>query len=342
MKTSDFDYCLPPNLIAQVPVEPRDSSRLMVLDRSRATIEHRFFRDIVDYLYTDDLLVFNDTRVIPARIKGRRETGAGLELLLLRKRGDCLWEALVKPGRVKMGEKVILLSPRSGAQSGMTAEIGEPCGGGSRLVLFPSDTLPQLIGEIPLPPYVHVPLADATRYQTVYAREDGSAAAPTAGLHFTTGLMQSLAEKGVSFAFLTLQIGLDTFRPVRVEDPKDHRIHSEFCHLGVEVVEAIARTRRRGGRIIPVGTTSVRTLEAVAALGQGEVSPYAGMVDLFILPGYKFELADAMVTNFHLPRTTLLMMVSAFAGIGFILNAYREAIDRQYRFYSLGDAMLIL
>ncbi|MBI2858804.1 MAG: tRNA preQ1(34) S-adenosylmethionine ribosyltransferase-isomerase QueA [Chloroflexi bacterium] len=341
MKTSDFDYCLPPGLIAQVPVEPRDSSRLMVLDRSRATIEHRYFRDIIDYLNTDDLLVFNDTRVIPARIKGRRETGARLELLLLRKRGECLWEALVKPGRVKMGEKVIL-SPRNGAQSRMTAEIGEPCGGGSRLVRFPSDTLPQLIGEIPLPPYVHVPLADATRYQTVYAREDGSAAAPTAGLHFTTGLMQSLAEKGVNSAFLTLHIGLDTFRPVRVEDPKVHSIHTEFCHVGGEVVEAIRRTRRRGGRIIPIGTTSVRTLEAAAAQGQGEVSAYAGMVDLFILPGYKFELTDAMVTNFHLPRTTLLMMVSAFAGTGFILNAYREAIDHQYRFYSLGDAMLIL
>lgn len=336
MRTSDFDYSLPTELIAQTPAEPRDSSRLMVLHRETERIEERRFSDIGDYLNPGDLLVFNDTRVIPARLPGARKTGGRVELLLLRKRSPDTWEALVKPGRVRDGEVVFVSGNR------LEAEIGEGCGGGVRVVRFSRPELVGLLGQVPLPPYIHQPLSDAERYQTVYARVEGSAAAPTAGLHFTAQLMQSLAEKGVRSAFVTLHIGLDTFRPVRDEDPCHHQIHSEYVEVSAETADLINRTKGEGGRIICVGTTSVRTVEGVAAANQGVMAPYGGKIDLFVLPGFRFGVTDVMVTNFHLPRTTLLMLTSAFAGREFILRAYREAIERRYRFYSFGDAMLIL
>ncbi len=348
MKTADFNYALPPGLIAQKPVEPRDASRLMVLHRSSGTIEHCQFRDIGEYLNPGDVLVFNDTRVIPARLRGCRKTGGKVELLLLKKHSDCLWEALVRPGRVKTGEVVLLASnPKLHQVFGLDAfrfeaEIGETLGGGTRMVRLSSPTVVDELGEVPLPPYIHLPLADAERYQTVYSRVNGSAAAPTAGLHFTPGLQEELKAKGVCPVFVTLHIGLDTFRPVRDKDPRQHEIHTEYAEIDEESAEAINRVNTSGRKVVCVGTTSVRTVEGVAALNGGRLTSYAGNLDIFILPGYKFQVADAMVTNFHLPRTTLLMLTSAFAGREFMLEAYRQAIDKGYRFYSFGDAMLIL
>ena len=341
MRTSDFDYTLSPELIAQTPAEPRDSARLMVLHRDSGTIEHCRFWDIGDYLRSSDLLVFNDTRVIPARLRGRRPTGGRVELLLLRKLADGSWEALVKPGRVKVGE-MVNIGPTVSGDTALEAVVQEQCGGGARIVRFSHPELVEGAGQVPLPPYIHQPLADAARYQTVYARVKGSAAAPTAGLHFTPELLQNLWAKGVRSAFVTLHIGMDTFRPVREEDPIRHEIHSEYGEVSAEAAELVNRTKAEGGRVVCVGTTSVRTVEAVAAANDGKLVPFTGSIDLFILPGFQFRVADVMITNFHLPCTTLLMLTSAFAGYEFLLRAYQEAIDQRYRFYSFGDAMLII
>ncbi|HEX9013293.1 MAG TPA: tRNA preQ1(34) S-adenosylmethionine ribosyltransferase-isomerase QueA [Anaerolineaceae bacterium] len=339
MKTSDFDYNLPPERIAQTPVEPRHASRLMVVDRQSGAIRHAVFRELGEYLRTGDVLVLNQTRVIPARLFGTKQPGGGrIELLLLRRVEDNLWETLVGGKGLHAGRAVTV-------EGRLEATIEMDLEGSRRLVRFekPIEAVLEEIGHVPLPPYIHTPLADRERYQTVYARIPGSAAAPTAGLHFTPELMDSLKNKGIGFASVTLHVGLDTFAPVTEEDPRSHQIHTEWCELGAEAAEQINATRAQGGRIIAVGTTSVRTLES-AARGAPEgcaVGPFSGPTDLFILPGYRFRAVDAMITNFHLPRSTLLMLVSAFAGRESILRAYQTAVEENYRFYSFGDAMLI-
>jgi S-adenosylmethionine:tRNA ribosyltransferase-isomerase len=310
----------------------------MVLHRSSGSVEHRRFYDITDYLVAGDVLVFNDTRVIPARLWGRRQTGGKVELLLLRHCGDGIWESLVKPGRVRVGELIELV----GLEETLKAEIGQRVEAGSRLVRFSDPELVEKAGEVPLPPYVHEPLSNVERYQTVYARVKGSAAAPTAGLHFTPDLLAELDGKGIQSAFVTLHIGLDTFRPVQEDDPREHHIHSEYGELGKESASLVNRAKAEGRRIVCVGTTSVRLVEAVAGANEGKLRSFLGRVDLFILPGFRFLTTDVMLTNFHLPRTTLLMLSFAFAGRDFLLRAYQEAIDHRYRFYSFGDAMLIL
>lgn len=356
MRISDFDYTLPPERIAQTPVEPRDSSRLLVVHRQNGAFEHRIFRDVLDYLRSGDLLVANQSRVLPARLLGMKEgTGGAVEVLLLASRADVgpdCWEALVRPGkRIHTGTRL------SFGDGLLTIEVLDRAAAGGRIVrLIPRDgTVAEAvsrIGVMPLPPYIHERLTDAERYQTVYAREPGSAAAPTAGLHFTSDLLQRAEAMGVGIAYVTLHIGLDTFRPVEKDDLTDHVMHSEQIELTPETAEQINATRQAGGRIIAVGTTSVRTLEAVAQLtaeasSDGEVNgqvvaPYQGRTRLFITPGYQFRAVDAMITNFHLPRSTLLALVSAFAGRDLIARAYVEAIAREYRFYSFGDAMLLL
>lgn len=356
LSIQDFDYYLPPELIAQTPVEPRHESRLMVLDRTTQSIEHRRFWQVIDYLHPTDLLVANDSRVIPARLYGRKwPTGGRAEVLLIAKRADNVWEALVKPGR-RLG-----VGTHIEFGSGKPRLIGEIIGrteAGGRLIRFSGPDLEaslESLGVVPLPPYVHQPLSDAERYQTVYARIKGSVAAPTAGLHFTPELIARLREKGIEFAFVTLHIGLDTFRPVQVSDVRQHRMHSEYAELGPEEAARINATKAAGGRVVAVGTTSVRVLETAAREAQGGVGvgpesssrsqivvPFKGWTDIFIYPGYRYRAVDALLTNFHLPRSTLLMLVSAFAGRDFILRAYREAVAKGYRFYSFGDAMLIL
>ena len=347
MRTSDFDYYLPPELIAQTPVEPRDASRLMVVHRATGRIEHRLFRDIGEYLRPGDLLVANQTRVIPARLRGHKTgTGGKVELLLLARRDERTWEALAGGKGLRPGQRIEL----AGAQ--MTAEIVAETESGGRLVRFdrPVEPLLDELGEVPLPPYVHRPLADRDRYQTVYARVEGSSAAPTAGLHFTPDLLVDLRSMGVEMAFLTLHIGLDTFRPVKEEEVEAHQIHTEWFELTAPAAEQINRARLEGRRVIAVGTTAVRALESAArgcgtdgeVCGLQTVAAYAGSTDLFIYPGYRFRVVEAMITNFHLPRSTLLMLVSAFAGRELILRAYEEAIRERYRFYSFGDAMLLL
>lgn len=341
MKTSDFDYHLPPELIAQVPLEPRDRSRLMVLERSRGSVEHRRFSDLVDYLKPGDVLVFNDSRVIPARLKGKKaDTGGKVELLLLRQIENAVWEVLLKPAkRVAIGTKLEIGD--SGAQ--VWAEVVGEGKGGIKLIRFPEEMRLPKLGKIPLPPYIRTPLADAERYQTVYARVPGSVAAPTAGLHFTPRLLEKLEQKGIELLFVTLHVGLDTFRPVREEDPLKHPIHKEYGIVTKEVAERLTQARGQGRRVICVGTTTVRIVEGVAQASQEAIiEPFEGEVGLFILPGYQFRLVDALITNFHLPRSTLLMLVVAFAGRDFIIGAYEEAIAQKYRFYSFGDAMLIL
>jgi S-adenosylmethionine:tRNA ribosyltransferase-isomerase len=343
MKTSDFDYHLPTELIAQIPVEPRDQSRLMVLHRSDGFIEHRYFYEIVNYLHSGDTIVLNDSRVIPARILGRKsDSKANIEILLLRRLDDKIWEALVRPSKkVAPGAKIRIASESDSTNvEEMDAEVLEQGEGGIRHIRFSDESLLEKVGRVPLPPYIHTPLADAERYQTVYAEIDGSVAAPTAGLHFTLRLLNELYQKGIQLAFITLHIGLDTFRPVRADDPSQHKIHKEYGALSPEVAAMLGQAKKQGKRIIAVGTSTVRLLEAVAI--SGEIQPFAGWIDLFILPGYKFRVTDAMVTNFHLPRSTLLMLVSAFAGKDFILQAYEQAMSLGYRFYSFGDAMLIL
>jgi S-adenosylmethionine:tRNA ribosyltransferase-isomerase len=346
VKTSDFDYSLPESSIAQTPAEPRDSSRLLVLHRDTGELEHCIFRDVSDYLRAGDLLVLNQTRVIPARIFARKETGGRVELLLLRRRDELTWEALV-------GGKGLRVDMILRVEDGPRVQIVEILEGSERLIKFsePIETYFSKVGNVPLPPYIHEKLDDPERYQTVYAREPGSAAAPTAGLHFTPRLLEELQVKGVKIAYVTLHVGLDTFAPVTEDDPETHKIHSEWCELSQETAEAINETRERGGRVIAVGTTSVRTLESAAIENRKSeieenhsslVTAFIGPTSLFILPGYEFKVVDAMITNFHLPKSTLLMLVSAFAGREKILETYETAIKEGYRFYSFGDAMLIV
>jgi len=346
LRTSDFDYSLPPEFIAQTPAEPRDQSRLMVLRRSDGSIEHHRFSEIVDFLRPTDVLVLNDTRVIPARLKAQKGSGGKVEILLLRRLEPGLWEALVKPSkRIAEGDKVELVSmqPGSGGRTALV-EVLERKEEGVRVVRFADEALVEALGQIPLPPYIHDYHGDRERYQTVYSREKGSVAAPTAGLHFTPGLLSQIKEKGIDLVFVTLHVGLDTFRPIREEDPRQHHIHHEFGVLTPEAAESLTRARSDGRRIICVGTTAVRLLEQAALASEGTegVKPFQGWADLYILPGHRFRLVDVMITNFHLPRSTLLMLVSAFAGKDLISHAYQEAIREHYRFYSFGDAMLVL
>lgn len=341
MKTSDFDYHLPESSIAQTPVEPRDSSRLLVLHRDSGDLEHRLFRDVADYLNPGDLLVLNQTRVIPARIFACKETGGRVELLLLRRRDPLTWEALVGGKGLRVGKQVQV-------EDGPSAEILEILEGSERLIRFSEPIEPYFpkVGHVPLPPYIHEKLNDPERYQTVYAKDPGSAAAPTAGLHFTPRLLEELQVKGVRIAYVTLHVGLDTFAPVNEENPEEHKIHTEWCELSQVTADLINQTRAASGRIIAVGTTSVRTLESAAqpltANSQKLVSAFTGPTSLYILPGYQFRVVDAMITNFHLPKSTLLMLVSAFAGREKILQTYEAAVREGYRFFSFGDAMLII
>jgi S-adenosylmethionine:tRNA ribosyltransferase-isomerase len=342
VKTSDFDYTLPPELIAQTPVEPRDRARLMVLSRRDGSLEHRRFYEVTDYLARGDVLVFNDSRVIPARLRGRKaDTGGKLELLLLRRLAPNLWETLVRPARrTRVGSRLELTDE---PEVKLSAEVVAVKDGGRRVVSFSDESrLPQL-GSIPLPPYIHAPIKDPERYQTVYASASGSVAAPTAGLHFTPELLSRIEAKGVSCLFTTLHVGLDTFLPVREEDPLKHPIHRELGLISEETARLLSQAKREGRRIICVGTTTARLVEAAAQASDPlHLKPFDGWVSLFILPGHRFRIADGLITNFHLPRSTLLMLVTAFAGKGLISRAYREAINEGYRFYSFGDAMLIL
>ena len=339
MRTDDFDYFLPPERIAQTPVEPRHASRLLVVNRASDQLEHRHFWEVGDYLRPGDLLVVNHTRVLPARIFARKPTGGKVEILLLRQEEDQVWEALVGGKRVTAGLTLQL-------EDGASVKVEAVLDGSRRRLRFegPVQAYLERHGQMPLPPYIHTPLSNPERYQTVYAAQPGSAAAPTAGLHFTPELMDALRAKGVGFATVTLHVGLDTFAPVTEDDPQEHVIHTEWCQLTPETAAQIEAARQAGGRVIAVGTTSVRTLESAArAAGPGQsVAAYSGPTDLFILPGYKFRAVDAMITNFHLPRSTLLMLVSAFAGRERMLAAYAEAVRLEYRFFSFGDAMLIV
>lgn len=341
MKTSDFDYHLPESSIAQTPIEPRDSSRLLILHRESGEVEHRLFRELTSFLHPGDLLVLNQTRVIPACIFARKHSGGKVELLLLRRRDSLTWEALVGGKGLRVGKSVEI-------ENGPSAEIVEVLEGSERLIRFSEAIEPYFphVGNVPLPPYVHEKLEDPERYQTVYSKEPGSAAAPTAGLHFTPGLFVKIQEFGVKIAYVTLHVGLDTFAPVNEDNPEEHKIHSEWCELTQETADLINETKRNGGRIIAVGTTSVRTLESAANLqspiSNSHILPFTGSTTLFILPGYQFKVVDAMITNFHLPKSTLIMLVSAFAGRERILHTYELAINEGYRFYSFGDAMLIL
>ena len=348
MRLSDFDYALPPELIAQHPASPRDSSRLLILHRSDGRIEHRIFRDLPTYLRPPDVLILNDTRVIPARLLGRKRSGGAVEVLLLRPaaerhKGRETWEVLVRPGRrVRDGTRLEFGEALAG---GLAGEVVASRNDGIRLVAFEGDR-PVLdaireIGKTPLPPYIHEPLDDPGDYQTVYAAVEGAVAAPTAGLHFTPELLARIRGSGVSTVTLTMHIGVGTFRPITAEDPAQHRMDAEWYEVTPRAAEATTAARARGGRIIPVGTSAVRTLETVTG-EDGVARPGVGWSHLFIVPGHRFRAVDALVTNFHLPRTTLLMLVSALAGRELILRAYAEAIRERYRFYSFGDAMLIL
>ena len=339
MDVKDFYYNLPEELIAQVPITKRDESRLLVLDRESKTIEHKIFKDILDYLKPGDCLVRNNTKVIPARIYGKKETGANVEFLLLNNIEGDIWESIVRPGnKLHVGTKVIF------GDGLLNAEILEVMEGGTRKVKFTyngifNEILDQ-IGLMPLPPYIHEELKERDRYQTVYAKYQGSAAAPTAGLHFTEELLEKIKEKGVEIANVTLHVGIGTFRPVKVEKIEDHHMHTEHFYIKPEDVEKINRAKQNGGRIISVGTTSTRVLESVAN-EQGLVREVEGDTSIFIYPGYKFKCVDALITNFHLPESTLLMLVSALAGKDYIMQAYNEAVKEKYRFFSFGDAMFI-
>ena len=345
MRTSDFDYHLPAHLIAQTPIEPRDSSRLLVLHRDTGAMEHRHFHDLTEYLREGDLLVFNNTRVIPARLYGRREgSGGRVEFLLLTRLKPYLWKALGRPGkRLKPGSRFQI---EGGPQVDLSLEVQDVSEDGVRTVLLSSEEGLEDAGRIALPPYIHAILDDPERYQTVYSSAPGSVAAPTAGLHFTPQLLERLREKGVEQAYVTLHVGLDTFRPVRTEDPGEHGLHGEYCELDDRAASQFTAARAEGRRIIAVGTTAVRLLEHAALhaklAGSTGILPTSGWTQLYILPGHRFRLVDAMITNFHLPRTTLLMLVSALAGREKVLSAYREAIAREYRFYSFGDSMFII
>lgn len=341
MKTSDFYYDLPKELIAQTPVEPRDSSRLLVLDKTSGKITHKHFYDIIDYLNEGDCLIANDSRVIPARIFGVKEgTGAHVEFLLLKQISGNRWETLCKPGKkAKQGVKFTF---GDGLMNATVVEVKED---GNRIVDFDCHesffaTLDK-IGQMPLPPYITAKLEDKERYQTIYSNELGSAAAPTAGLHFTRELMERIRAKGIKIGYVTLHVGLGTFRPVKVNDVTKHKMHSEHYEIPQKTADIINETKKNGGRVIAVGTTSCRTLESVATT-YGEIKPCEGWTDIFIYPGYEFKSMDGLITNFHLPESTLIMLVSAFAGYDNIMNAYKNAVDKKYRFFSFGDAMAIL
>ena len=345
MQTSELDYDLPPDLIAQTPAEPRDSSRLMVIERSSGRIEHHVFRDLPALLRAPDLLVANDTRVIPARIHARKPTGGKVEILLLRKRDSTRWEALVGGHRVR---EFVIDAPdartiRGAAQPFPGAEDADAA---SRLVEFdaPIEPILERVGAMPIPPYIRQQPDDPARYQTVYARIAGSAAAPTAGLHFTPELIQTIDQRGIGTAFVTLHIGLDTFKPITEDDVEAHRIHTEWCEVSPETVARVCHARAAGGRVVAVGTTSVRALETAAQGADAPVGivPFRGFTSIYITPGYRFRAVDALITNFHLPRSTLLAMVGAFMGMDLMWLAYHQAIRQRYRFYSFGDAMLIL
>lgn len=345
MKTSDFDYYLPTELIAQHPAEPRDSSRLMVIHRDTGAFEHRRFSDLPDYLRSGDVMVMNDSRVIPARLFGvKKASGGKVEILLLKRLEAGKWEALLKPGkRVKDGAEIeISGSDTSGKVTAVVTGTGE---NGVRIISFSDESPLPGLGKIPLPPYIHAPLLHPERYQTVYAKDAGSVAAPTAGLHLTPELIEKIRAKGVKTLFVTLHVGLDTFRPVTEDDPSQHVIHSEYGILTLEAARELSLAKMEGRRVVCIGTTSVRMVEQAAAAskkGSEAVGPFADWVKLYILPGFNFRVTDVMVTNFHLPRSTLLMMVSAFAGKGLIERAYAEAIKENYRFFSFGDATIMV
>jgi S-adenosylmethionine:tRNA ribosyltransferase-isomerase len=339
MKTCDFRYELPTELIAQSPSMQRDHSRLMRLNKMTGAAEHRFFYELPDLLRKGDCLVMNDTRVIPARLFGRRATGGAVEVVLLRDRGENVWECLTRPGRkAKTGTRLFF------GDGALTAAVEDEIEGGNRLIRFSYEgifmEILERLGKMPLPPYIHEELGDAERYQTVYSRVSGSAAAPTAGLHFTNELLGELRARGVAISFVTLHVGLGTFRPVKAENIEDHEMHAEYCEIPVKTAEAVSEAKRDGRRVVAVGTTSCRTLES-RALPDGSVRPFAGLTNAFIYPGYMFQCIDALITNFHLPESTLLMLVSALAGRENVLNAYKEAVRERYRFFSFGDAMLI-
>lgn len=341
MKTHDFYYDLPEELIAQDPLEKRDHSRMLVLDRRTGGMEDRHFFDLADYLKPGDCLILNDSRVLPARLYGQRKgTGAAVELLLLSQKGQDTWEVLAGPGRkARPGDTLVFGNGR------LEADVLEVLEGGNRLVRFRYEghfySLLEEIGQMPLPHYITHQLKDKERYQTVYSRELGSAAAPTAGLHFTPEMLAALKQKGIGVGFVTLHVGLGTFRPVKVEEITDHKMHAEHYELSRETADLINRTRENGGRVIAVGTTSCRTLESVG-LTDGRVEPAEGWTSIFIYPGYRFQVLDGLITNFHLPESTLIMLVSAFAGYDHTMAAYRHAVEERYRFYSFGDSMLIL
>ena len=339
MKVSDFNYNLPEELIAQTPIEKRDESRLMVLDRDNETIEHKIFKDILEYLKPGDMLVRNNTKVLPARIYGKKETGANVEFLLLNNIEGDVWESIVRPGnKLHVGTKVIF------GNGILKAEILEVLEGGTRKVKFEYDgifnEILDEIGLMPLPPYIHEELKEKDRYQTVYAKFQGSAAAPTAGLHFTDELLEKIKGKGVEIANVTLHVGIGTFRPVKVDNIEEHHMHSEHFYIKQEDVEKINKAKQEGRRVIAVGTTSCRVLESIAD-ENGKVKETEEDTSIFIYPGYKFKCVDALITNFHLPESTLLMLVSALAGKDFIMGAYEEAVKEKYRFFSFGDAMFI-
>ena len=339
MKTSDFYYDLPPELIAQTPLERRDSSRLLVLNKADGSVEHRHFHDILDYLNPGDCLVLNDSRVLPARLLGKRASGGAVEVLLLKDTGNDTWECLTKPGR-----KTPVGAELSFGEGLLTATVVGAREDGNKLVRFHYEgiflELLEQLGKMPLPPYIKEELQDQERYQTVYSRVNGSAAAPTAGLHFTPELLAAIEAKGVRLAWVTLHVGLGTFRPVKAEEITDHHMHAEYCMLSAETAAILNQTRAEGGRIVCVGTTSCRTVESFAA-EDGSFTERSGWTDIFIYPGYRFKAMDALITNFHLPESTLIMLVSAFAGRETVLNAYRIAVEQRYRFFSFGDAMFI-
>ena len=340
MKTSDFNYFLPEELIAQTPLEKRDTSRLMVLDKTTGEVTHKHFYDIVNYLRPGDCLVMNDSRVLPARLLGHRPTGGAVEVLLLRDLGNKRWECLCKPGRkMQVGHEVVF------GDGELTATVVEVKDDGNRVVEFHYEGIflevLERLGKMPLPPYIKAELADQERYQTVYSREVGSAAAPTAGLHFTNELLDKIREMGVKTAFVTLHVGLGTFRPVKAENILEHHMHSELCMMGDETARILNETKANGGRVICVGTTSCRTLESLVN-EDGSFEARSKWTEIFIYPGYKFKAMDGLITNFHLPESTLVMLVSAFAGRNHVLAAYEEAVREKYRFFSFGDAMTIL
>lgn len=348
MKTSNFNYTLPQELIAQTPIEARDQSRLMVLNRNSNSIKHQRFFEVIHYLQAGDVLVFNNSRVIKARLKARKvDTGGNLEVFLLHRLSPNVWETLVRSNkRINMGAKIEIVDDSAvGSQQNRSvqAEVVGFGEGGIRVIAFSDDTVLPQLGEVPLPPYIRKPLANPERYQTVYAKVPGSVAAPTAGLHFTPELINRIKEKGIHCLFVTLHVGLDTFRPVREDDPRKHPIHREYGVLGNETADEISRAKAEGRRVICVGTTTARLIEAAAQPGSSvHLHSFEGWINLFILPGYQFKIVDALITNFHLPKSTLLMLVMALAGKDLINRSYQEAIAQKYRFYSFGDAMLIL